>query len=303
MQLSYNQTGDYMNGILLVNKPKDFSSHDVVAVLRGILKTKKIGHTGTLDPDATGLLVIGINNGTKIMKYLNNDEKKYTAQICIGKSTDTLDKTGEVLEQVAVNELQNVDDVINSFAGKYTQTPPMYSAIKYQGKRLYEYARKGITITDIPSRDIQVIDIKRISDIIYKDELAFFDYQVHASKGLYVRTLSYDIGKKLGYPSHNYELHRTKAGNFDIKDSSTLDEIRAGNYKLISLADALTNMETLVLSEELRHHVKNGMAISLRYFAKPTLTKIVDEDNNLVAIYDKHPTEPKMKAQNIFYKD
>lgn len=291
-----------MNGILLVNKPKDYSSHDVVNVLRRILKTKKIGHTGTLDPDATGLLVVGVNTGTKIIKYLNNDIKGYTAEICIGVSTETLDKTGEIIKEEVVTSLENVDEVLHSFKGTYTQTPPMYSAIKYKGKRLYEYARKGIVIDDIPSRDIEIFDIKKISDIIYKDNKAYFLYEVLASKGLYVRTLSYDIGQKLGYVAHNYELHRTRAGNFHIKDSFTLEEIEAGKHTFISLNDALSDMETLVLQEEFKHHVKNGMAISLRYFKKHTLTKIVDENNNLLAIYDKHPTEPKMKAINIYHQ-
>ena len=289
-----------MNGIILVNKPKDYSSHDVVNVLRRYLKTKKIGHTGTLDPDATGLLVLGVNHGTKIIKYLNNDIKEYTAEICIGSSTETLDKTGKVLEEKVVSTLEDVDRVISSFKGTYTQTPPMYSAIKYQGKRLYEYARQGIIIDDIPSRDIEVFEIKRISDIVYKEGKAYFLYKVLASKGLYVRTLSYDIGKKLGYPAHNYELHRTKAGKFSIEDAYTLEEIEQGNYTLVSLTDALSDLETVVIQDDFRHHIKNGMAISLRYFKKHTLTKIVDEDNNLLAIYDKHPKEPKMKAINIY---
>ncbi len=292
-----------MDGILLVNKPKDYSSHDVIAVLRGILKTKKLGHTGTLDPDATGLLVVGVNKGTKIMKYLNNDEKEYEATVCVGISTDTLDKTGEEIERKSVGKLENVDEIIQSFKGLYTQTPPMYSAIKYKGKRLYEYARKGITIDDIPSRDINIFDIKRISDIIYKDDLAFFNYRVYASKGLYVRTLSYDIGKKLGYPSHNYELHRTMAGSFKIDNSFTLKEIEEGNFKILSLNEALSKMETMIINDEIRHHVNNGMAISLKQFHKVALTKILDESGELLAIYDKHPTEPKMKALNVFHKE
>lgn len=292
-----------MNGIILVNKPKDYSSHDVVNVLRRLLKTKKIGHTGTLDPDATGLLVLGVNQGTKIIKYLNNDIKEYTAEICIGSSTETLDKTGKVLKEEIVTKLENVDQVIESFKGIYTQTPPMYSAIKYQGKRLYEYARQGIKIDDIPSRDIEVYDIKRISDIVYRDNKAYFLYTVLASKGIYIRTLSYDIGEKLGYPAHNYELHRTRAGNFSIDNAYTLEEIEQGDYSLISLSDALSELETVVIKDEFRHHIKNGMAISLRYFEKHKLTKIVDENNDLLAIYDKHPTEPKMKAINIYKKD
>lgn len=300
MSFMYNGCGDNMDGILLVHKPKDFTSHDVISVLRGILKTKKLGHTGTLDPDATGLLVVGVNKGTKIMKYLNNDVKEYIATAAIGASTDTVDKTGEIIDQKPVTMIQNLDSVIQSFYGLYTQTPPMYSAIKYKGKRLYEYARKGITIDDIPSRDIEILDIQRISDIIYKDDMAFFDYKVLASKGLYVRTLSYDIGKKLGYPAHNYELHRTKAGHFDIKDSYTLDDIRAGRYSLISMSDSLSFMQKITIQPEFEHHVNNGMAISLRHFPKPEMTRIVDENDTLLAIYDKHPTEQKMKALNIF---
>ena len=296
----YNYFGDNMDGILLVNKPKDFTSHDVINVLRGILKTRKLGHTGTLDPDATGVLVVGVKKGTKIMKYLNNDEKIYQATVAIGISTDTLDKTGEVINSVPVEIIENVDEVIKSFLGTYTQTPPMFSAIKYKGKRLYEYARKGIVIDDIPSRDIEIFDIKRINDIIYKDKVAYFDYIVHASKGLYVRTLSYDIGAKLGYPAHNYELHRTKAGSFGIEDSYTLEEIREGNYKLISLSDSLDFMEKITIDDEITKHVENGMAISLKKFKKASLTRIVDKDDNLLAIYDKHETASKMKAVNIF---
>lgn len=289
-----------MDGILLVNKPLDFTSHDVINVLRGILKTKKLGHTGTLDPDATGVLVVGVNQGTKIMKYLNNDEKTYESRICVGVSTDTLDKTGTIVEKKNVTTLNDVDKVIESFLGTYTQTPPMYSAIKYQGKRLYEYARQGIVIEDIPSRDIEIYEIKRTSDIIYENGLAFFDYLVHSSKGLYVRTLSYDIGKQLGYPAHNYDLKRIQAGKFKLENSYTLEEIKNGKYEIISLVEALSDLQTLILSAEIANHVKNGMAISMRYFKEPILTKIIDNKGNLLAIYDKHETESKMKAVNVY---
>ena len=299
----YNTVGDNMDGILVVHKPIDYTSHDIISILRGMLKTRKLGHTGTLDPDASGALVVGVNKGTKIMKYLNNDEKTYIARVCIGVSTDTLDKTGEVLEKKTVTKLQEVDQIIQSFKGTYTQTPPMYSAIKYKGKRLYEYARKGIVIDDIPSRDIEIFDIKRVSDIIYEDGCAYFDYLVHSSKGLYVRTLSYDIGKLLGYPAHNYNLHRTQAGKFTIKQAYTLEQIEKGEYDLISMSDSLSFMNTLLINDEISHHVQNGMAISLRQFSEPVLTKIVDKDGYLMAIYDKHETEHKMKAQNIFHKE
>lgn len=297
----YNDCGDNMDGILIVNKPINYTSHDIINILRKILNTKKLGHTGTLDPDASGVLVVGVNKGTKIMKYLNNDEKVYKAKVCIGKSTTTLDKTGDIIEEKVVSEINNIDDIINSFKGVYTQTPPMYSAIKYKGKRLYEYARKGIVIDDIPSRDINVYDIKRLSDIIYENNCAYFDYLVHSSKGLYVRTLSYDIGKALNYPAHNFDLQRTKAGRFSIEDSYTLEQCEQGDYKIISMSDALDYLPSLLINDDIAHHVENGMAISLRAFENPVLTRIIDQDNNLLAIYDKHETENKMKAQNVFH--
>jgi tRNA pseudouridine55 synthase len=296
----YNTCGDNMDGILVVDKPINYTSHDVISILRKILNTKKLGHTGTLDPDASGVLVVGVNKGTKIMKYLNQDDKIYQAKVCVGRSTDTLDKTGEIIEEAKVSQINNIDDIIASFKGTYTQTPPMYSAIKYKGKRLYEYARQGITIKDIPSRDIEVYDIKRTSDILYDNDCAFFDYSVHSSKGLYVRTLSYDIGKKCGYPAHNFDLRRIKAGKFDISQSYTLDDIEKGNFKIISMSDALNHLPVLILKDHLLHHINNGMAISIKEFDKPVLTRIVDENNELIAIYDKHETEYKMKAQNVF---
>lgn len=292
-----------MDGILLINKPKDMTSHDVVNIVRKVYQTKKVGHTGTLDPDATGLLVLGINNGTKIMQYLNSDEKTYQATICIGIATDTLDKTGEIIDQKPVQPIADIDTIITSFQGEYIQIPPMYSAIKYQGKKLYEYARKGIVIEDRPHRRVDIFDIHRTSDVVYSNNCAYVDYIVHGSKGLYVRTLSHDIGQKCGYPAHNYDLHRIQAGSFNVRDSYTIEQIKQSESRLISLSDALEFMNTKVLHDGILNHVKHGMAISLTEFDEAVLTKIVDENHQLVAIYDKHPTEHKMKAQNIFYKD
>jgi tRNA pseudouridine55 synthase len=292
-----------MDGILIIDKPQHYTSHDVINIVRKVLKTKKVGHTGTLDPDASGVLVIGVNKGTKIMQYLNQDNKKYLARICIGRSTDTLDKTGSIIKESKVEPLDNVDQVIASFKGSYTQIPPMYSAIKYKGKKLYEYARQGIEIKDRPSRDIQIFDINRTSELDYKDDCLFFDYEVKGSKGLYVRTLSYDIGQALGHEAHNYDLRRLEAGKFDINMAVTLQELEEGHCPLISLSDALDHLPSIQIHDGIRHHVKNGMAISIKEFEAPVLTKIIDDDNNLLAIYDKHPTEYKMKAQNVFYKE
>ncbi|MEC9484333.1 MAG: tRNA pseudouridine(55) synthase TruB [Candidatus Izemoplasma sp.] len=292
-----------MDGILLVNKPKDYSSHDVVAVLRGILKTRKIGHSGTLDPDATGLLVVGIGKGTKIMRYLNQDDKGYEATVCIGKATTTLDDTGEVTDTKSVSRLTGVDDVLASFLGQYTQTPPMYSAIKYKGKRLYEYARKGIIIDDIPSRDITIKEIARTSEIRYENDKAYFEYNVLGSKGLYVRTLSYDLAKKLGYPGYNYQLNRVKAGHFSLDNAYTLEDIKGGNYTLISLSDALGHLPKVIANKRMQEDIKYGRLLSVTDFPHLGLTRVVDESNQLLAIYTKHPKRMAMKPTNVFVKD
>jgi len=292
-----------MNGILLIDKPQGLSSHDVVNIVRRVYQTKKVGHTGTLDPDATGLLILGINDGTKIIKYLNNDEKTYEARLCIGTATDTLDKTGRVIDQKPVATLDDVDTVLSSFKGEYIQIPPMYSAIKYQGKRLYEYARKGITIEDRPSRTIKIFDIKRISDILYEDEKAYFSYSVHGSKGLYVRTLSYDIGAKLGYPAHNNALHRTQAGSFHVTNSYTIEQIKTTRPEPISLNEALRFLPKIIVDEEIIRKVRHGMALKLVLFPSLETTRILDQEGSLLAIYMKHPTKPVMKPENVFIKD
>jgi tRNA pseudouridine55 synthase len=290
-----------MDGILLVDKDINMTSHDVVNIVRKVYQTKRVGHTGTLDPDASGLLVLGVNKGTKIIQYLNNDNKTYLARIAIGSATTTLDKTGEIVAEKAVSTINDIDRILESFVGEYIQTPPMYSAIKYNGTRLYEYARKGITIDDIPSRTITIYSIQRTSEVVYKDNHAYFDYTVSASKGLYVRTLSYDIGQKLGYPSHNYDLRRLKAGAFDIKESFTLDEIRSNKAVLMPLHEALTTMPFVIATQTMMDHIKHGRTLPSKGF-KQERTKILYH-NELVAIYDYDSSTNRMKAKQVFYKD
>jgi tRNA pseudouridine55 synthase len=292
-----------MDGILLINKPKGYSSHDCIAVLRGMLKTRKLGHTGTLDPDATGLLVVGVNNGTKIMRYLNQDNKVYEATLYVGASTTTLDHSGDVIAKTPVSKLTNIDDVIASFNGDIIQQPPMYSAIKYKGKRLYEYARQGIDIPDRPLRRIHITSIKRTSDVEYIDDHAMFSYTVKGSKGLYVRTLSYDIAKQLGYPGHNLYLNRLEAGLFNVTDAYTLEDVQAGKYTLISLSDALQHLPVIVADKDVTEALKYGRLLPMSYFDDITETRIVDANNTLLAIYAKHPTKNMMKPMNVFYKD
>jgi len=208
------------DGFIIVNKERGFTSFDVCAKLRGILKTRKIGHTGTLDPDATGVLLVCVGNATKAVDILPSENKEYRAVIHFGITTDTEDISGEVLtrcDDVVGDEA--IKEAVKSFIGEIKQIPPMYSAIKVNGKKLYELAREG-KIIERKARDITIHDIK-IESIDYP----FAAITVSCSKGTYIRTLCKDIGEKLNVGACMESLERTKACGFDIKSASTLDEI------------------------------------------------------------------------------
>ncbi len=219
-----------MKGILNILKPPNTTSHDIVSFLRKKLNIKKIGHTGTLDPMAIGVLPICVGKATKVIEYMQNDNKKYRAELTLGKTTDTQDKWGKVLENkpVNVNETQ-IYDAISSFKGVINQVPPMYSALKHNGKKLYELAREGKTIDRKP-REITIynIDIIDIDPNAYK---VLFD--VECSKGTYVRTLCHDIGNKLGCGGHMSFLARLESGMFKIEDSVTVEEIMSSTIEEI----------------------------------------------------------------------
>jgi len=209
------------NGIINVYKEKGFTSHDVIAKLRGILKQKKIGHTGTLDPDATGVLPVCLGNGTRLSDMLTDTDKIYRAEFVLGKVTDTQDISGTVIggSEVTATE-EEVVSVINSFVGKYSQIPPMYSAIKQEGKKLYELAREGKEVEREP-REVVIHGI-----IIENINLPNVTITVECSKGTYIRTLCHDIGVKLGCGACMTSLVRTKVGIFTIDTSLTLAELQ-----------------------------------------------------------------------------
>lgn len=208
------------NGIINIYKEKGYTSHDVVARMRGILKQKKIGHTGTLDPYAEGVLPVCLGRGTKLCDMLTDKDKIYLAELFLGRETDTQDITGEIISESKVNVTEKqVYDTIMSFIGDYDQIPPMYSAIKVDGKKLYELARKGQVIDREPRR-VHIYDI----DIV-EMSLPYVKMTVHCSKGTYIRTLCHDIGKKLGCGGTMYDLQRTRVSRFDISGSITLDRL------------------------------------------------------------------------------
>lgn len=266
-----------MDGILLINKPAGYTSHDIVGIVRKKLHTKKVGHCGTLDPDATGVLVVCVNKATKAIQFLMSDIKVYRATLSLGKSTDTYDASGKILEEKEVGQISKaqVIDVLNSFLGKSKQKPPIYSAIKVNGKKLYEYARNGEEV-EIKERDIEIMMIELID--FSNNEIVF---DVKCSKGTYIRSLCVDIAKKLGYPGHMSHLERRQAGRFLITDCITLEQLENDDYSLYSIDDALCGFPQLKLDDPTP--VYHGKQI------KSDLTgqvAIYDNQNRLLAIYE-----------------
>ena len=249
-----------MNGIINVYKEKGYTSHDVVAVLRKIAGQKKIGHTGTLDPDATGVLPVCLGRATKLCDLLTDRDKTYEAVLLLGKTTDTQDISGAILKEQPTDHLNEaeVTKVIESFKGTYDQIPPMYSALKVNGKKLYELAREGKTV-ERKSRKVTIYQI-HIKEI----QLPRVRMEVTCSKGTYIRTLCHDIGNLLGTGGCMEELTRTKVGRFELKDSLKLEELRdlAQNGRLedalIPLDQMFSELQSVVPAEKYIPKAYNG---------------------------------------------
>lgn len=272
-----------MNGIIVVNKDLGYTSRDVVNIISKKLNTKKVGHTGTLDPNASGVLVICVGQALKVCELLTNHDKEYIAGITLGIETDTLDMDGNILcnQNVDIDD-NKIYDVVNSFMGKYSQEVPKYSAVKVNGKKLYEYARKNIPV-ELPSKEVDIKNIQVIDNIIHKDGKVFFKIKCTVSKGTYIRSLIRDIGNKLGVPSVMNSLIRTRQGFFDIKDSYSIDDIKNSNFNFINIMDAFPNIPKVRVNDEIAFKIKNG--VILDKFFESDMAFIVDKDDNLLALY------------------
>ena len=248
-----------MNGVLIVYKPEGISSFDVVRQVRKFTNTRKVGHTGTLDPLAVGVLPICIGKATKIVDYLINKDKTYNADLMLGIVTETFDREGEILENNLVDlSEEEVKDVIYSFIGESMQLPPMYSAIKINGKKLYELAREGITIP----REMRKIFISNI--VINKIELPLVNLTISCTKGTYIRSLCYDIGRKLNCGGAMWSLERTKAGIFSVEESIPLTSVNGENINdyIIPIEDALKDYNKIYFSREFEKALLNGVTIN-----------------------------------------
>ncbi len=271
-----------LNGILIINKSKGYTSHDVVAKVKKILNVKKVGHTGTLDPNATGVLPLLLNDGTKLSKYLIEHDKEYIVTLKLGIRTDTLDSEGKILEERKVDSLvlEDTEKILNSFIGKQEQLPPMYSAIKVNGKKLYEYARNGEEV-ELKPRKIEIYNIELIKIDKDKNEIEF---KVDCSKGTYIRSLCVDIANKLGTIGYMKELNRTKVGIFEISDAITIDELennkQLANNKLIEMEDLLKSKPKIILEDKNLKQFLNGVKITTN--ENEDIYKIYKEDGEFL---------------------
>lgn len=279
-----------LDGIIIINKPKGCTSHDVVSKVKRIVKTK-VGHTGTLDPNATGVLPLLIGQGTKLSHYLIEHDKEYTVVLKLGEKTDTADSEGKVIEEREVLKenlkQEKVEHVLNSFIGKQEQIPPMYSAIKINGKKLYEYARKNETV-ELQSRKIEIYGIELININQEEKEITF---HVKCSKGTYIRSLCEDISSKLETVGYMKELERRSVGKFDITDAITIEELEKNKDDNCFMEKHFVTIEDFFISEnsgEIKLNSKkmelllNG--VKLTYNLKDEMYRIYDENQKFIGI-------------------
>ena len=278
-----------MNGLLLVNKEKGPTSSDVVIKVRKLLNIKKVGHTGTLDPMAEGLLVLTVGNATRIQELITEKDKEYIATMKLGIKTDTYDTEGKIIDQKEVPNNLNIEEVLNSYIKKYNQEVPIYSSIKVNGKKLYEYARENIEV-ELPKREVEIKDIKLLS--INNNKVTF---KCKVSKGTYIRSLINDIGNTLGTYATMTKLIRTKIDNFSLDNSYTLEDIEKGNYKLISIEEVL-DYPKIEIDDNLYKKISNGVAIDNTYNIKDKVLFIYN--SNVKAIY--YNDNNKLKVYRVF---
>ncbi|MBR5595782.1 MAG: tRNA pseudouridine(55) synthase TruB [Lachnospiraceae bacterium] len=305
-----------INGVINIYKIKGFTSHDVVAKLRGIMKQKKIGHTGTLDPDATGVLPVCLGSATKLCDMLTDKEKEYIAKVQLGVTTDTQDMTGKVLcsKEVTVTK-EEVETALATFVGHYEQVPPMYSALKVNGKKLYELARAGKEV-ERKARPVMIHEIE-----ILEMELPVLSIRVRCSKGTYIRTLCHDLGQKLGCGAAMAALERTKSGQFTLETALTLEELeekikKAGENReraiqefVIPVDHMFSELFELKLLSHWERLVLNGNSFEEKNLKKEFLKidradkeqyRVYLEDGTFVGVYEFRKQERKFAPVKMF---
>ena len=288
-----------MDGILPLWKEKGMTSFDCVFKVRRLLQTKKVGHSGTLDPEVDGVLPICVGKATKVVEYLLESNKVYQGEICLGIATETEDAHGEIVKQEAIMTpftIEEIDSMMETFIGEITQIPPMYSAVKVNGKRLYEYARKG-EVVERPERKVNIYEFKRTSTPKYDEvtKTQKWTFEVSCSKGTYVRTLAVDLGEKLGVPSHMSQLTRIKSGPFISEQCVTLSRLEAlveqqqAESILRPLEEVFRTYPRVDISEEFMTKVKNGAILTTKELPQVVEPSTFYFEGELIALYGPHP--------------
>ena len=301
-------------GILPIYKQRGITSHDVVFKARKILKMKKIGHAGTLDPEVDGVLLLLLGGATKVSDYAMDLGKSYRAEVCLGIKTTTEDLTGEVLEECNVSDIDinKIKDILQTLIGEIEQTPPIYSAVKVKGKKLYEYARAGKFDVKIPSRKVNIYDVEFIegSDY-YRDNKFYFSINISCGKGTYIRTIATDIGKKLNLPSTMSKLTRTRSGKIELDNCLTLSEVEQLleknklEEKLLKKEYALEEYQFVEIPKFRAQQVMNGLRFRKNQFPDYDFTDgiVFTYENEAIAIYYlKNPDDELLYVKTKFPK-
>jgi tRNA pseudouridine55 synthase len=304
-----------MEGILPLFKPAGMTSHDCVFRLRKILKMKRIGHTGTLDPDVTGVLPICLGRATKVAEYITDAGKAYEGEVTIGFSTTTEDASGDTVERKEIDRIFTRDEileVLRGLTGEIKQTPPMYSAVKVKGKRLYEYARQGIEV-ERPSRIVQIYKIELLDDReTFSGQTVSFRFRVSCGKGTYVRTLAVMIGEALGYPAHMSYLQRIQSATMTLEDCYSLEQIQDLAEKgevervLKPLEDGISHLPNFKINDTVAEKVKNGALLDIPQdlLNEDGPIAVCQTNGMVLAIYRKHPRKPGLlKPDKVLRND
>lgn len=298
-----------MNGILPLWKPKGMTSHDCVQKTRHLLGIRKVGHTGTLDPNVEGVLPICIGEATKLVPFLTPLPKEYIAECTLGVATETEDSDGRVIAEQKISTpipLKHIDEVLHAFHGEITQIPPMYSAVRVKGKRLYEYARANIAV-ERPERKVKIFTIKNqttTDEIMNK-----INFTVRCSSGTYIRTLCVDIGKALGYPAHMSALVRTESSSFTAKETVTFADIQKAkqenrwDHVLAPLIRGVQHMGQMIIDDSLRERIFHGQKLPWDDEVMESSPFAITIKEQLLAIYERHPSKEHVaKPIRVFHQ-
>ena len=279
-----------MDGIIIIDKPKGYTSREIVDIVGKNYKTRKVGHTGTLDPLATGVLVICIGKATKIVELITSYDKEYIATFKFGVLTDSLDSEGNIISdnKIILSE-EDVKKALRELTGTYTQEVPIYSAVRVNGKKLYEYAREGIEV-ELPKHEVKVSSLELLN-IFEEDGHTIINVKCHVSKGTYIRSLGNDIAKKLNTNAIMTDLRRTKQGDFLLEEAIMLDALNQ-DTKLISIKDCLSDYKTVKADKNLEEEIKNGKILNNKYESESVLFE--DEKGEILALYKVYEKDNKL---------